>query len=248
MSCSLLAARRITPSALLAWLRAKPAVTNLSLRDTDWTDDADAEQLGHVVAESALLECLTLRHCPLPIQLFRGGAAPTAVSNSTGATTRKAQHKMLSGPMDARKVDLVHKDLGWMDAAVLAPLLLGKHLHIVDLNLKNNAINAKGAAAIAHVLTSNNSLTVLNLSENAIGAQGVASLCSALQENKKLEVLELGATNLVDQSRALSALQTLTANKGLRILGLQQNDFDEESQAELKARLVQREGQMIFHF
>ena len=76
----------------------------------------------------------------------------------------------------------------------------------------------------------------------------MASLCSALQENKKLEVLELGATNLVDQSRALSALQTLTANKGLRILGLQQNDFDEESQAELKARLVQREGQMIFHF
>lgn len=84
---------------------------------------------------------------------------------------------------------------------------------LLALDLRNNKINAEGAAALASMLKSNSTLQVLDLRWNEVGAAGGRSLLSALQVNKTLLSLELAGNKVPDD--LLQRIDALTAENRL---------------------------------
>jgi Ran GTPase-activating protein (RanGAP) involved in mRNA processing and transport len=70
------------------------------------------------------------------------------------------------------------------------------------LHLNNNKLGDAGAAAVAHLLSSNSSITHVHLSGNGIGDSGVESLCKAIGPDSLVIELDLSNNDLTSAGAA----------------------------------------------
>ncbi|XP_038618710.1 NLR family CARD domain-containing protein 3 [Tachyglossus aculeatus] len=91
-------------------------------------------------------------------------------------------------------------------------------------SLQNNKIKDDGAKALAHVLATNNTLSILHLQKNSIGPIGAKALASALRQNRTLKKLMFSGNGCGNEgSEALA--EALKLNQGLITLDLQSNSI-----------------------
>lgn len=108
-------------------------------------------------------------------------------------------------------VDLGDNDIGNLPGSLpaLANLLASQHCIVSDLALYCNALDDGALVELSRGVRNNDTLVDLNLADNAIGAKGVRALCEALSAGAvPLEVLDLQGNELVgdEGARALATL------------------------------------------
>jgi Leucine Rich repeat len=100
------------------------------------------------------------------------------------------------------------------------------------LYLKHECIRDDGAAALARVLKTNNTLTELNLARNHITNDGARALFSALEVNATLTILNLNCNDIGDQGCMILA-NALKVNTTLTSLNLYYNQIGDDGTAAL---------------
>mmetsp|Transcript_97980 Transcript_97980/g.204389 ORF Transcript_97980/g.204389 Transcript_97980/m.204389 type:complete len:239 (+) Transcript_97980:236-952(+) len=104
-----------------------------------------------------------------------------------------AKHLVASAPFDMKELRLRHSSLGDAGIAVLAAVLPGSSVEVLDL--RGNDISPTGVKTLAAVLPKTN-VTVLLLSGNSICDDGLQSLCQALPNISRLEVLDVSCNHI----------------------------------------------------
>ncbi|KAF5898632.1 E3 ubiquitin-protein ligase RNF8 isoform X1 [Clarias magur] len=118
------------------------------------------------------------------------------------------------------ELDLSHSLIGDRGARAIGKLLNRSRLK--TLNIYDNQISGPGAQALAHALSTNNSLVSLNLRLNQIGDEGGQAIAQALLNNRTLVNLQLGANEMTEPT-ATAFSQVLVQNTTLRRLNLSCN-------------------------
>ncbi|XP_068610553.1 leucine-rich repeat-containing protein 45 [Brachionichthys hirsutus] len=131
--------------------------------------------------------------------------------NNLRAEGAKALGKLLAHNKTLRRLVLEWNALGiWDEGFSLLCEGLASNTGLVQLDLRNNQINHRGASELALALKSNHTLEVLDLRWNSIGLLGGRSLLEALQKNRSLVQLELAGNNV--PSDTLRALEQTAAH------------------------------------
>ncbi|KAG1666022.1 hypothetical protein FOA52_010932 [Chlamydomonas sp. UWO 241] len=103
--------------------------------------------------------------------------------------------------------------------AAIARAIANGNMVLHTLNMSNNSLGNRTAAAFGALLPSNKYLTDLDLSWNQIRAEGVSLLCDGLEENGHLRKLNLSWNGLEDVGVKRIG-EMLGRNRGLRHLDL----------------------------
>ena len=118
-------------------------------------------------------------------------------------------------------VDLSDNQISYRGAAALSEIL--KHNYTLkSLDLGYNMLGEKGVIKIAESLKSNWSLIELNLSHNRITSLGLIEFAKALKYNSSLHVLNLSSNDIEDEG-AIELAYALKLNKSLHTLNLDHN-------------------------
>ncbi|GMH96822.1 hypothetical protein TrVE_jg14084 [Triparma verrucosa] len=115
--------------------------------------------------------------------------------------------------------------------------MICKSLSII--NLSNNKIGDRGAAALSYLLGSDSLLSKLHLNNNRIGDKGAKALAEKIKGNRMLHTLSLGY-NLIGIEGGVALAKGLEKNKFLVCLELQSNSIGAAGALEF-ARVLDKE-------
>eukprot|EP00051_Salpingoeca_urceolata_P010535 m.128974 g.128974 ORF g.128974 m.128974 type:complete len:885 (-) comp16750_c0_seq8:1316-3970(-) len=113
---------------------------------------------------------------------------------------------------------------------------LGPSQSIRNVNLSENFLGDKEAAALAEAVAENTSLEQLNLSRNQLGETAGANFGRALQANSSLQELDLSWNNIRLRGATLLA-SGIGAHAKLRVVHLQWNGFADDGAKAVAAAL-----------
>ncbi|GAB5357403.1 hypothetical protein AAMO2058_000371800 [Amorphochlora amoebiformis] len=140
-----------------------------------------------------------------------------------------------------KKVRICQQEMTSKGAEMIAEALAVND-EIDILSLYGNKIRARGAQAIADVLTHNNTgLRRLCLWHNKIGDKGAKALAEMLKVNDNIEDLNLANCN-IGREGAEALAEALRVNDRLKHLDLRQNHIGDEGAIAISKALVKNEA------
>lgn len=125
---------------------------------------------------------------------------------------------------DCKNLNLRDVKLNQSDVDGLAESLMGNQW-LLNLDLSNTGIGARGASRIAAAITppQKSDVHTLLLGNNAIGDAGAEAVAKMIRFKRNLLRLDLG-TNKIGDAGALSIARALQANENMLLLGLSWNE------------------------
>lgn len=135
---------------------------------------------------------------------------------------------------------LAHLDLrrnGLADVGALAEALRTNALGVRVLDLRWNAIGAKGGGALATALSTNSALAELRLGWNGLKDRGARAIGEALASNDALATLDLEHNSIKDRG-ALGIASGLRANGAISTLAIGGNGVSAAVRQQLEAALL----------
>jgi Ran GTPase-activating protein (RanGAP) involved in mRNA processing and transport len=171
-----------------------------------------AEELSKGIAQNVSLTDLNLED-----NLIDDGGASTLFAN-------------IAAKPALTSINLNGNKIGAAGAKALSENLGNNDHALPHLLLSRNHLGDDGAAAIAHLLSSNRTISQVHLAGNGIGDRGAAAICQALGADALVTELDLSDNN-IGTDGALAVQKLLAANSTLVNVNLSGNKRLTGSQA-----------------
>ncbi|KAJ1621725.1 hypothetical protein T492DRAFT_1067474 [Pavlovales sp. CCMP2436] len=170
-----------------------------------------------LIPSSELLRTASLSPNSLRAKSLSPNSAPTSLSTQRSLPLQRFISSQRSCSNSALTLlDLSENNLGDASAIALATALSA---------LLEPAILDRGAAALAHALNSNETLTELSLFYNGVGDNGAVAFAEALRANHTLRSLDLFYNRISDFGASLVA-DSLLHNTALKTLDVRENPIE----------------------
>mmetsp|Transcript_23802 Transcript_23802/g.44234 ORF Transcript_23802/g.44234 Transcript_23802/m.44234 type:complete len:470 (+) Transcript_23802:79-1488(+) len=153
-------------------------------------------------------------------------------SNGIEVEGSMALSTLITRSTTLNSLGLAMNGIGDVGIAAIAQGIQHHQCYLQDLDVSDNRIGHKGAAALSNSLLTNTRLQDLNLAFNSIGSMGAISIASVLDQNVTLRRLSL-RRNGIDNMGACAFATKLPTMRGLKELVMINNPIDHEGSREL---------------
>ena len=124
------------------------------------------------------------------------------------------------------QIDIKDLNIGAKGALKVAQTILeNSNSSLISICLSNNDIGDPGAQAIADMLKINHSLASINLALNNIGTEGAKAIANALKVNQSLQNIRL-EWNYIGNQGAEAIIDALNVNNSLQNIEIWNNGID----------------------